>query len=236
MTWRDEGILLAVRRHGEGGAIIEVLTRAHGRAAGLVRGGGSRKMAPVLQPGAQLDVTWSARLEAHLGNFVVEPQRSRMAGVLSDRRALAGLSAVVALSALALPEREDVGALYDVTEALLDVMPVTEAWPLAYLRWEVQILEHLGYGLDLTRCAVTGRTDGLAYVSPRTGRAVTVEGAGEHADRLLPMPSCLRGGDGSDADVVAGLDTTGHFLQRDVLGERPLPEARRRLVELLGRG
>ncbi|MGR3466797.1 MAG: DNA repair protein RecO [Shimia sp.] len=235
MSWRDEGVLLAARRHGEGGAIVEVLTRGHGRAVGLVRGGGSRKMAPVLQPGAQLDVTWSARLEEHLGTFVVEPVRSRMGAVLSDRRALAGVSAVVALCVAALPEREGVGPFAGATEDLLDVMALTEAWPLAYLRWEVQLLELLGYGLDLTRCAVTGATEGLAFVSPRTGRAVTAAGAGDHAARLLPLPPCLRGGDGDDAEVARGLITTGHFLQRDVLGERPLPEARRRLVEMLAR-
>jgi len=238
MEWRDEGVLLAVRAHGESAAIIEVFTFGHGCHAGVVRGGASRRLAPLLQPGAQLDLSWRARLEAHLGAFTVEPIRSR-AWVLGDRRQLAGLAAVCALVRAALPEREPNPVLWRATVALLDALEVEPDWPLRYLRWELGLLEELGFGLDLGRCAVTGSRDDLAYVSPRTGRAVSRQGAGEWADRLLPLPPCLLGqGGATAAELAAGLALTGHFLSRELalLRHVPhLPEARARLLDLLAR-
>ncbi|KAA2315673.1 DNA repair protein RecO [Pseudooceanicola sediminis] len=239
MEWREDGILLAVRRHGESAAIIEVFTPSHGRHAGIVRGGSSRKIAPMLQPGAQLDIAWRARLEEHLGYFTVEPVRSRAAVSLGERLALAGLNAVTGLLVFCLPEREAHPRLYRQTEQLLDLLDRPEVWPLAYLRWEMALLEDMGYGLDLSCCAVTGATEGLAYVSPRTGRAVTRAGAGAYADRLLPLPPTLMGqGDAPDADVAAALMVTGHFLHNRLapeLGSKPLPDARQRLIEAISR-
>lgn len=238
MDWRDEGALLAVRQHGESAAIIEVFTAAHGRHAGVVPGGASRRLAPLLQPGAQLDVTWRARLEDHIGTFAVEPLRSR-AGLLGDRRALAALNAVCALLHVALPEREAHPGLYAATIGLLDRLGEGPDWPLAYVRWELTLLEDLGYGLDLSSCAVTGARDDLAHVSPKTGRAVTRGAAGPWADRLLPLPPCLLGqGPATAAEIAAALVTTGHFLEHRLfpdLGHRPIPEARRRLAALLAR-
>lgn len=239
MEWRDQGILLSVKRHGESAVIAEVFTPAHGRHAGVVRGGASRKMTPVLQPGAQLDIAWKARLDEHLGNFALEPLRSRSATIMSDRMALAGLNAVTALLCFALPEREPHQRLYARTEALLDLLDQTALWPLAYLHWEMALLEDLGFGLDLTSCAVTGATEGLAFVSPRTGRAVTRQGAGDYADRLLPLPACLlRQGDAPDTEIAEGFRVTGHFLNTHLapdLGRKPLPEARQRFVDLFAR-
>ncbi len=239
VEWREEGVLLAVRRHGEGGAVAEVFTEGHGRHAGLVRGGGGRRMAPILQPGAQLDLTWRARLEEHLGAFTVEPVRGRAAGLMGDRAALAGLAAITGLAAFALPERQSYPAFYRQTVAVLDLVGQSEAWPLAYLRWEAALLSEMGFGLDLSACAATGATEGLVHVSPRTGRAVSRVGAGPWADRLLPLPPALRGeGTGPLPEVLEGLTTTGHFLERRLapaLGDRPLPGARARLVESLAR-
>ncbi|MEP3686096.1 MAG: DNA repair protein RecO [Sulfitobacter dubius] len=238
MEWRDQGILLSARRHGETSAIIEVFTPEQGRHAGIVRGGTSRKIAPSLQPGAQLDLAWRARLEDHIGAFTVEPLRSRAAVAMQDRLALAGLNAVTALLSFCLPEREPHPALYRRTETLLDLLGQGDVWPLAYLKWELRLLEEMGYALDLDSCAVTGATDELIYVSPKTGRAVSAKGAGEWADRLLPLPPVLRGGGGSDAEVAQGLVTTGHFLTvhlaRD-LGGKPLPEARARFIDTFSR-
>lgn len=237
MDWRDEGALLFVRGHGESAAIIEVFTAGHGRHAGIVRGGASRKVAPLLQPGAQLDVTWRGRLEDHLGTFSVEPLRSRTS-VLGDRLALAGLNAVCALLRFALPEREAHPGLYAASIQLLDELGNRPDWVLTYLRWELMLLEDLGYGLDLSRCAVTGSRDDLAYVSPKSGRAVARGAAGEWADRLLPLPVCLLGQGPASAEVVSeGLRTTGHFLEHRIAHDlhRTLPEARRRFVELLAR-
>lgn len=238
MEWRDEGTVLSVRKHGETSAIIEVFTPGHGRHAGVVRGGVSRKIAPILQPGAQLDLAWRARLDEHIGAFTVEPVKSR-ASVMSDRRALAALNAITALLAFALPEREPHPQLYEQTIAMLDLLSTSPDWPVGYLQWERALLEELGYGLDLGACAVTGDRDDLVYVSPKTGRAVSAEGAGAWADRLLPLPDELLGVVTEDmAGVGDGLRTTGHFLTHGLahaLGDRPLPEARARLVDRLTR-
>ncbi|MEO3478665.1 DNA repair protein RecO [Phaeobacter sp. CAU 1743] len=239
MDWRDHGILLTVRRHGESAAIIDVFTEGHGRHAGVVRGGSGRRMAPILQPGAQLDLTWRARLEEHLGSYQAEPLRSRAAAALSGRLALAGLNAVTALLSFCLPEREAYPALYARTEQLLDLLEQEDLWPLAYLHWEVALLEEMGFGLDLTACAVTGAEEGLVYVSPKTGRAVSAAGAGDWADRLLPLPPVLLGqGAAEDPEIAIALRTTGYFLESHLaraLGNRPLPEARGRLVDLISR-
>jgi DNA repair protein RecO (recombination protein O) len=240
MNWDDHGILLTVRRHGESSAIIEVFTPQHGRHAGVVRGGASRKIAPILQPGAQLDLTWRARLEDHIGTFQVEPLRSRAASAMSGRLALAGLNAVTGLLAFCLPEREPHPRLYEYSETLLDLLGQDEVWPLAYLRWERLLLAETGFALNLETCAVTGAREGLAFVSPRTGRAVSRKGAGEWVDRLLPLSPALRDGeeDLTDQDILDGLRTTGHFLHTHLapsLGDRPLPAARQRLIDLLTR-
>lgn len=239
MEWRDTGILLTVRRHGETSAIIDVFTPNHGRHSGVVRGGTSRKLAPILQPGAQLDVLWRARLETHMGAFQVEPQRSRAAAALSGRMALAGLNAVTGLLAFSLPEREPHRDLYLRAEQLLDLLGQDEIWPLAYLRWELALLEELGFGLDLAECAVTGATEGLVYVSPKSGRAVSRAGAGEWADRLLHLPDCLRGvGAAPDEEIAQAFKTTGFFLEQKLapsLGSRRLPESRARFIEAFTR-
>ena len=236
MEWRDQGLVLSVRRHGETSAIIEVFTPRRGRHAGVVRGGAGRRMAPVLQPGAQLDLTWRARLEDHIGTFTVEPLRARATGLMGDRLALAGLNAVTALLLFVLPEREAHPALYARSEALLDLLGQPEIWPLAYLQWELSVLEEMGFGLDLSSCAVLGpAANDLSYVSPRSGRAVSRAGAGDWAGRLLPLPGCLLGhGPAPDTEVAQGLVTTGHFLRTRLapaLGNRPLPEARDRFVD-----
>jgi DNA repair protein RecO (recombination protein O) len=234
MEWRGEVILLSVRRHGESSAIIEVFTEEKGRHTGVVRGGTSRKIAPILQPGAQLDVYWRARLEDHIGAFTVEPVRSRAALVMDNRLALSGLNAVTALLSFCLPEREPHPALYRRSGQLLDLLGQDNLWPLAYLQWEAALLNEMGYGLDLDACAVTGATDDLCYVSPKSGRAVSRQGAGEWAERLLPLPPVLLGqGQGPNNEIADGLETTGYFLANRMapdLGSRPLPDARARFV------
>lgn len=235
MEWRDQGILLTMRRHGETAAIIDVFTRAHGRHAGVVRGGASRRIAPILQPGAQLDLLWRARLENHIGAYQVEPIRSRAAAAMSDRLALAGLNAVTALLAFCLPDREPHDALYLRSEQLLDLLGQNDIWPLAYLNWELALLDELGFGLDLRNCAATGSTDDLIYVSPKSGRAVSRDGAGDWANRMLPLPPVLRGvGPAPDTEVAQALGTTGYFIENRLapaLGNKPIPEARARFIQ-----
>ncbi|PVH29087.1 DNA repair protein RecO [Pararhodobacter oceanensis] len=241
MEWTGEGTLLAARPHGESAAIIEVLTEARGLHRGVVRGGSGRRMAPVLQPGARLHLVWRARLDDQLGTFTVEPIRARAATIMGDADRLAALNAVCALTVFSLPERDPHPRFYAATEHLLDLLSAAAPWFGAYLAWERLLLEETGYGLDLGACAVTGAVEGLAYVSPRSGRAVTEAGAGEFADRLLPLPMLLRDEEAPESreQMAAGLRTTGYFLHdilAPALGKRPLPEARTRLVSRFSGG
>jgi DNA repair protein RecO (recombination protein O) len=230
MDWRDEGIVLSVRPHGETAAIAELFTAAHGRHLGVVRGGQSRRAAAHLQPGAQVAVAWRARLADHIGTFALEPLRLR-AAVLGDAAALAALGAACALLRLALPERAPHPALWRDTGALFDGLEEGGGWGEAYLRWELRLLEDIGFGLDLGTCAVTGAREGLAFVSPRTGRAVSRAAAGDWAGRLLPLPGLL-GGEPAADDLARGLAISGHFLARALPGQ-PLPAPRERLVARL---
>ncbi|WP_299937352.1 DNA repair protein RecO [uncultured Pelagimonas sp.] len=235
MEWRDTGILLSTRKHGETSLILDAFTPNHGRHAGVLRGGVSRKHTPHLQPGGQLDLSWRARLEDQLGIYTVEPLRSRAAVAMADRLALAGLNAVVALLGFCLPDRAPYPTLYKQTEDLLDLLGQTDIWPLAYLRWEMTLLEQMGFGLDLNACAVTGANDHLAFISPRTGRAVTASGAGEWVDKLLPLPPVMLGDSPRDElEILTALKTTGHFIENHLatsLGNKPLPTARAAFVD-----
>jgi DNA repair protein RecO (recombination protein O) len=233
IEWRDEGALLSLRPHGESSVIIDVLTAEHGRVSGVVRGGASRKQAPLLQPGTQLDLTWRARLEDHLGSFNAEPLRSRAALVMDSRFALAGMNTTLGLLSFCLPEREPMPGFYTRSLQVLDLLGQDVVWPLAYLQWEEALLAETGYGLDLSACAVTGATEDLVYVSPKSGRAVSRQGAGEWADRLLALPPVMLGKTATDAGIRAGLDLTGYFLREKLatdLGTRPLPDARARFL------
>ncbi len=239
IEWSDEGAILATRPFGETSVIVELFSATHGRHAGVVRGGTSRKIAPTLQPGAQVSATWKARLDSHLGSFTIEPVRSRAVAAMADRLALAGLNAVCAILSHVLPEREAHAPLYDRTIALLDLLGQAEVWPLAYLRWEQALLDEMGFGMDLSQCAVHGVNEELIYVSPKSGRAVSRTAAGEWADRLLPLPPVLAGqGDASNAEIVTALGTTGYFIEHRLiksLGDRPMPVARGRLIDAISR-
>jgi DNA repair protein RecO (recombination protein O) len=230
MEWSDQGIVLSARPHGEGGAVATLLAREHGRCAGLVMGGRSTRQRGNLEPGSLLAVRWRGRLPEHLGHFTVEPLHGYAAAFLDEPLKLAALSSACALVEAALPEREPHPALFDGLLALFGLLD-TPAWAEAYVRWEVGFLTETGFGLDLDRCAVTGTNDYLAFVSPRTGRAVSASAGEPYRDRLLPLPGFLIGlGGGGPTEVGQGLDLTGHFLERHVLNG-PLPPARLRLRE-----
>lgn len=240
MEWSDEGVVLSARKHGETSAIVHLLTRAHGRHAGLVRGGAGRRARGVLQPGNEVAARWRARLAEHLGTYTVELERERASALMDDALRLAGLSAACAVAQVALPEREPHAPLYEGFRALLDALEHSPAWAAVYVRWEVELLKELGFGLDLSRCAVTGAREDLAYVSPRSGRAVSADAAEPYRGKLLKLPGFLlasQGGPGGAAEIADGLALTGHFLERHVLGParaRP-PAARTRLVERIAR-
>ena len=242
MEWREEATVLRRRPHGETAVILDVLTASHGRHAGVVPGGISPKRAAVLQPGSRVMAQWRARHDDQLGTFTIEAVRGR-SGLMAGALPLAGLNAVTALLCWALAERDPHPALAARVEGLLDAMEAGRDWAADYLRFELRLLEELGFGLDLTACAVTGAAEGLAFVSPASGRAVTRAGAGDYAPRLLVLPALLGGAEdagGPAAELAAGLALTGHFLDtrlaRQMIG-KPVPPARdslaRRLVATL---
>jgi DNA repair protein RecO (recombination protein O) len=235
MEWRDEGIILAVKRHGETAAIAEILTRDHGRCLGLVRGGRSRQQRPVLQPGNSVSVLWRARLEEHLGIFTTEPLRLRAGLVIENPIRLAAVVTLVSLSQL-LPEREPHARLYDAFGLVLDAIEDDEVWPALLARWEMGLLDELGFGLDLARCAATGANDDLVYVSPRSGKAVSRSAGEAYRDRLFALPSFLTGGtSATTGDVTSAMKITGYFLHRHVAYPRgvPLPQARQTVLAWL---
>jgi DNA repair protein RecO (recombination protein O) len=239
MQWSDEGIILSVKPHGETASIVEVLTRSHGRHLGLVHGGRSRKLRPVLQIGNHVDATWKARLADQLGHIAVELRRGYAAASLDDALALAGMTSLAALSRL-LPERDPHPSLYEVSLFVLGFLDDPSVWPALYVRWEMALLEELGFGLDLTECVVTGGNDQLIYVSPKSGRAVSASAGEPYKDKLLALPGFLTKGSGrvaGPAEIRAGLALTGYFLDTRVLQPRQetLPEARARLAQLLTR-
>lgn len=237
MEWRDEGVVLAVRTHGETSAIAEIFTLEHGRCLGLVRGGRSRHMRPVLQAGNLVSLVWRARLEEHLGNFTLEPVSLRAGFIIENALRLTGLGSLTALAQV-LPEREPHPKLYHAMRIVLEAIDHDELWPALMVRWEMGLLDELGFGLDLSKCASTGQVDDLVYVSPRTGKAVSRGAGTPYHDRLFGLPDFLKGGPAATVgDVQAGFKLTGYFLERHVFGPRNtgIPQARMMLEQALAK-
>ncbi len=235
MEWHDTGIVLGAKGHGEASAIVELLTENHGRCLGMVRGGRSRLQRPVIQPGNIVSVVWRARLEEHLGLFRLEPVSLKAGFIMESRLRLAGLATLAALAQV-LPEREPHPRLYFASRIVLDAIGDDRMWPALLVRWELGLLEELGFGLDLESCAATGVNDNLNFVSPRSGRAVSDGAAQPYASRLFALPGFLRGGTvNSVADVVSGFLLTGHFLDRHIFAPRAIamPQSRQWLTDAL---
>jgi DNA repair protein RecO (recombination protein O) len=236
MEWQDEGIVIGVRRLGEGDVILEAMTRAHGRHLGVVKGGRSRRMQPSLQAGNGCELVWRARIDEQLGQFAVEPTRLRAASLMGSSAALYAIATLGALLRL-LPERDPHPALYETLVIVLNALDQPSLAAPLMVRFELALLGELGFGLDLLECAATGSADDLIYVSPKSGRAVSA-GAGEpYKDRLLALPSFLKQGEIGFPDAIAvaqGLALTGYFLERHLFGPRgvPVPEARSAFVAL----
>jgi len=224
MEWTDEGIILGTRRHGESSAIVELLTRGHGRHLGLVRGGSGSRMRPMLQPGNSVTAVWRARLDEHLGYYQVEGTRMRAATMLASSHAVYGVSHLASLARL-LPERDPHEDIYEMLERTLnDFDDIGEA-AIHLIRFELAMLAELGFGLDLTTCAATGATRDLIYVSPKSGGAVSRQAGEPWRDKLLRLPPFLRESDDgrnawSDQDLQDGFELTGRFLLRHVLEPR----------------
>jgi DNA repair protein RecO (recombination protein O) len=239
MEWRDEGIILGTRRHGETSAILEVMTGGHGRHLGLVRGGRGRRMQPLLQPGNRVELSWRARLDEHLGIFQVEPLELNAARFFDSAVAVFGLQTLAAHLRL-LPERDPHRTLYETLELIIGHLddPVSAAELL--IRFELLVLDELGFGLDLSQCAATGARDDLAYVSPKTGRAVSRTAGSPWRDRLLALPAFLgqgAGQRGSVSEIAEAFRLTGFFFGRHVYEARGMepPQARAAFLSALAR-
>ena len=246
MQWNDSGLILTIRKHGENSVIIHAFTREHGRCSGLVRGGVGRRLRGILQPGNEVDLTWRSRLADQLGAFTVELRKSRASSLFDAPDALAGASSALALLDIVLPEREAHEALFEATLLLFDALAdQPEIWPLLLARWELGLLSEIGYGLDLTRCAATGVTHGLIYVSPKSGRAVSAEAGAPYREKLLPLPAYLgarsldqeAAEEATPADMLGGLALTGYFIGKFMGEHHPNVHlsARERMLSALRR-
>ncbi|TDK37161.1 DNA repair protein RecO [Rhizobium deserti] len=224
MQWQDEGIIIGVKRHGENSVVAELMTRERGRHMGLVRSGRSRAMQPVLQPGNRVEVVWRARLDEHLGEFKLEPVRLRAAKLMETATAVYGVQAMGALLRL-LPERDPHPHLFEALDIILDALDDPSEAGELFVRFELAVLNDLGFGLDLSECAATGARQDLVYVSPKSGRAVSRAAGAPYAQRMLALPSFLGEGASAAADresMLAAFRLTGFFLHRHVYEPRGL--------------
>jgi DNA repair protein RecO (recombination protein O) len=239
MQWSDEGIVLGSRRHGEGNAILELMTRAHGRHLGLVRGGAGSRLRPVLQAGNAVSCTWRARLDEHLGHYTVEGLDARAAALLPVAHALYGMTHLAALCRL-LPERDPHPQIHAALAQILDGLLDPRCAAPGMVRFELKLLAELGFGLDLSACAASGEETDLVYVSPKSGRAVSRRAGEPWRDRLFALPAFLRetsADEPSPQDIADGFALTGFFLARHVLEPRglSLAEARASFIAALRR-
>lgn len=236
MDWTDDGIVLSAKKHGETSSIVSLLTKEHGRHLGLVRGGSGKRARGILQPGNRVEARWRARLAEHLGTYTCEMTEAFAAAVLKDPLKLAGLTSACAVTEGALAEREPHRPIFEGLLALIRSLQQDD-WPSAYVKWELGLLGEIGFALDLSECASTGQNDQLAYVSPKSGRAVSLAAGEPYKAKLLDLPGfLLRPGAAGDAEEVAdGLKLTGYFLEKTVFAhaKRSLPAARNRLTERL---
>jgi DNA repair protein RecO (recombination protein O) len=232
MEWHDEGLIIGTRKYGETSVILEAMTLSHGRHLGLVRGGRSRRMRPTLQSGNHVSLTWRARLDEHLGLYAIELTEPRASRLMASAAALHGLNLLAALLRL-LAERDPHSDLYEAASRIADHLDDETVAPTLLVRFELALLAELGFGLDLSRCAATGSTEDLVYVSPKTGRAVSRQAGAPYRDMLLRLPGFLRNAPSAEnagpSDLRDGFELTAYFLERDVFGPRglPLPDTRR---------
>ncbi len=228
----DQAIIISVRAHGESGAVIHVLTEDHGKCGGYVNGAqASSRLRSTLQPGNIVNVDWQSKSEGQLGRFDVELEQDISASLFSDAKSLLAVQSACALIDMFLPDREKQDALFHGTCALMNIMK-TDQWPAVYITWEMAFLKEMGYGIDISKCAVSGVEGGLTHVSPKSGRAVCAAEAEPYKDKLLEIPSFMREGELSDDDITKGLKLTGYFLMHRLLQHssyHALPDARHQL-------
>ena len=236
--WQDEGIILSNKPYAELHSVTTILTKSHGRHAGLVQAGQSNKKRSILQPGSLVDAQWRARLDEQLGIFKLELAKNYSALMIDTPLRLSALSSMCSLLETSLPEREPQPALWQATTALLQIVSLSKEdneWLNFFVKWELGLLQELGFALKLETCGVTGSSEELAYVSPKSGSAISKPAAGIYADRLLVLPMCLGGHVKIDNELAAGIKITGHFLQKNIYNpiDKQLPSARQRLANMV---
>ena len=236
--WQDEGIILGNKPYAELHSITTILTKSRGRYAGLVKAGQSSKKRSMLQPGSLVDSQWRARLDEQLGTFKLELLKNYSALIIDAPLRLSALSSICAILESSLPEREPQPTLWQATTAFLQILSLSEndiEWLNFFISWELGLLKELGFALKLETCGVSGSTQELAYVSPKSGRAISKPAAGVYADRLLVLPMCLGGHVKIDKELTAGIRITGHFLQKNIYNpiDKQLPSARKRLANMV---
>ena len=238
MEWRDEGVVIGLKRLGETSSVMEAMTRAHGRHLGLVRGARSGRLSAALQPGNSVALVWRARLDEHLGYYAVEPLTLRAGRFLPSAMALAGLNLIGALLRL-LPERDPHEGLFDALLVVIEALDEPARAPAMLARFEARMLGECGFALDLDACAATGAREALIYVSPKSGRAVSAAAGAPYRERLLPLPAFLRAAaeEPTAEDVADAFRLTGYFLERELFAPRglKLPDARAALLAALAR-
>lgn len=237
MEWRDEGLIIGLRRHGETSLIVELMTRVHGRHLGILKGGRSRRMQPLMQQGNSVDAVWRARLEEHLGLWQMDVTEARASTIMDSGLALSGIGLVAELLRL-LPERDPHAGLYEMALAIAGHLDQPLLAGELMVRFELAVLSELGFGIDLLECAATGRKDDLIYVSPKSARAVNREAGLPYHGKLLPLPSFLLAEPGSAGgleEVRAGFELTGYFLNREVYLARGMhaPDCRRAFISAM---
>ena len=235
MEWRDQGILLGTTPFGETAVIVDALTQKKGRVRAVLRGGQSRKFRPILQMGNILDITWRARLSEHMGSVQIDVIKS-YPEILDSRLTLAGVAALSSMLTTFVEDRDPQAQMFDATEKLYDLLIHPDMWCVGYFYWELALLDALGFGLDLSKCVVTGDTENLLYLSPKSGCAISRQAAGEWADRLLPMPRIVMEKDKNISDVFDGLQVLSYFWLNKVIpamGVKTMPKARERFIDIM---
>ena len=239
MRWESEGIVLGFSLHNEKSYILEVLTKEHGRHKGLIRGIHSKNLRSIIEPGNEVKVLWSGRLETHLGNFTIEPIKAWSSLMLSQKYKLTALSSLCSLVSLTMAEKQPNDLIYYNSKEMIKKISSDDDWIKDYINWELELLSEIGYGIDLSKCAVTSKRDELVYVSPTSGRAVTLEGAGSYKDRLIKLPKFIVSKDAEcdSNDIVDGLELTEYFFRKRFFEPNNLnfPQSRNRLKEIFSK-
>ena len=240
MRWESEGIVLGFSLHNEKSYILEVFTKEHGRHKGLIRGIHSKNLRSIIEPGNEVKALWSGRLETHLGNFTIEPIKAWSSLILNQKDRLIALSSLCSLVSSAMAEKQPNDLIYySSKEMIKKISSSDDDWIKEYINWELDLLSEIGYGIDLSKCAVTSKKDELVYVSPASGRAVTLEGAGSYKDRLIKLPRFIVSKDSEcdNNDIANGLELTEYFFRKRFFEPNNLnfPQSRNRLKEIFNK-